>query len=42
MWFELKPRDGFYVPAGAPHQYHNTGSTPAEIIFGIAPKYRPD
>ncbi len=42
VWFELKPRDGFYIPHGAPHQIHNTGATPAEIIFGIAPKYLPD
>ena len=41
VWFELHPKDGFYVPAGAPHQYHNVGSTPVELMFGIAPKYRP-
>ena len=22
-WFELQPQDGFYIPAGAPHQYYN-------------------
>jgi quercetin dioxygenase-like cupin family protein len=40
-WFELHPKDGFYVPAGAPHQYHNVGSTPVEALFGVAPRYLP-
>ena len=41
VWFELHPKDGFYVPAGAPHQYHNVGSEPLEILFGVAPRYLP-
>ena len=40
-WFDLEPRDGFFVPAGAPWQVHNPGSTPAEYLFGVAPRYRP-
>jgi quercetin dioxygenase-like cupin family protein len=38
-WFELKPKDGFYVPDGAPHQYHNLSDKPATILFGVAPGY---
>lgn len=34
-WFELNPRDGFYIPAGQPHQYYNMGKGNAEFIFGI-------
>ena len=41
-WFDLEPRDGFFVPAGAPWQVHNPGATPAEYLFGVAPRYRPD
>ena len=40
-WFELHPRDGFFVPQGSPHQYHNLSSQPVEFLFGIAPKYLP-
>jgi quercetin dioxygenase-like cupin family protein len=39
-WFELNPRDGFFVPQGVPHQYANTGDRPATILFCNAPKYR--
>lgn len=38
-WFELKPQDGFYIPAGAPHQYYNYTDEPVVLIFGVAPKY---
>jgi quercetin dioxygenase-like cupin family protein len=38
-WFELKPRDGFYLPAGVPHQYYNVSAEPARLIFGVAPSY---
>lgn len=38
-WFELNPRDGFFVPEGAPHQYHNLSAEPAEFYFGVAPRY---
>jgi quercetin dioxygenase-like cupin family protein len=39
-WFELKPQDGFYLPAGVPHQFHNITDQPVELIFGVAPAYR--
>jgi quercetin dioxygenase-like cupin family protein len=39
-WFELQPKDGFYVPQGAPHQYQNLTAEPVEFLFGIAPLYR--
>jgi quercetin dioxygenase-like cupin family protein len=38
-WFELAPGDGFYLPEGAPHQYYNMTGKPAELIFGVAPRY---
>ncbi|HWQ15579.1 MAG TPA: cupin domain-containing protein [Roseiflexaceae bacterium] len=38
-WFELKPGDGFYIPQGEPHQYYNVSGAPAELIFGVAPRY---
>jgi quercetin dioxygenase-like cupin family protein len=41
-WFELKPRDGFYIPEGVPHQYYNMSDEPATLIFGVAPNYLPD
>jgi quercetin dioxygenase-like cupin family protein len=41
VWFELHPKDGFYLPAGAPHQYHNVGAEPVELLFGVAPRYTP-
>ena len=41
-WFELGPKDGFYLPEGTPHQYYNVGDRPAELIFGVAPRYLPD
>ena len=40
-WFELNPQDGFYVPAGSPHQYFNMTGEPVEFIFGVAPSYAP-
>ena len=40
-WFEMRAKDGFYVPAGMEHQYHNVGSIPVEALFGVAPKYLP-
>ncbi|RIK42254.1 MAG: hypothetical protein DCC55_09420 [Chloroflexi bacterium] len=39
QWFELNPQDGFYLPAGAPHQYYNITDRPATLIFGVAPRY---
>lgn len=38
-WFELNPRDGFYIPEGIPHQYYNITSEPVNLVFGVAPKY---
>jgi quercetin dioxygenase-like cupin family protein len=40
-WFELNPRDGFYLPAGAPHRYCNLTGKPTEFLFGVAPDYGP-
>lgn len=40
-WFELYPDDGFYLPAGAPHQYYNMTGEPVEFVFGVAPHYLP-
>ncbi len=36
-WFELAPRDGFYIPAGTKHEYHNLADEPARFYFGVAP-----
>ena len=41
VWFELNPRDGFYIPAGYHHQYYNMGQGNAEFVFGIAPGATP-
>jgi mannose-6-phosphate isomerase-like protein (cupin superfamily) len=38
-WFELKPKDGFYLPQGTPHQYYNMSNQPVSFIFGVAPGY---
>ena len=38
-WFELGPKDGFYLPPGTPHQYYNVGDRPVDVIFGVAPRY---
>jgi quercetin dioxygenase-like cupin family protein len=40
-WFELHPRDGFYLPQGAPRQYQNLTAEPVELLFGVAPRYLP-
>jgi quercetin dioxygenase-like cupin family protein len=40
-WFELKPGDGFYIPEGVPHQYHNLSQSQVSLIFGVAPSYLP-
>lgn len=40
-WFDLEPKDGFFLPAGAPWQLYNPGSEPAEYLFGVAPRYLP-
>ena len=41
-WFELEPGDGFFLPAGTPHQYYNWSDEPAEFVFGVAPRYTAD
>lgn len=38
-WFELNPRDGFYVPGGVSHQYYNVSNEPVRFMFGVAPLY---
>lgn len=38
---ELKPEDGFYLPAGAPVQFFNYGGEPCRFLFGVAPAYLP-
>jgi quercetin dioxygenase-like cupin family protein len=38
-WYELRPGDGFYIPEGVAHQYHNDGPANAELLFGVAPNY---
>lgn len=40
-WHELHPGDGFYIPEGVPHSYHNISAQPARVIFGVAPAYLP-
>jgi quercetin dioxygenase-like cupin family protein len=35
----LSPGDGFYIPAGVPHEYAGVGAEIAEAIFGVAPDY---
>ncbi len=39
-WFELHAQDGFYAPAGTPHQFYNMTAEPVEVIFGVAPNYQ--
>ncbi len=41
-WFELEPGDGFFLPAGTPHQYYNWSDEPTEFVFGVAPRYTDD
>lgn len=40
-WFELAPEDGFYLPEGTRHQLRNVGGDDAEVLFAVAPDYRP-
>jgi quercetin dioxygenase-like cupin family protein len=40
-WFELHAGDGFFIPAGVPHQYYNISDRPVDAIFGVAPQYLP-
>lgn len=40
VWFELHPKDGFYIPEGTRYRAFNMGGAPAEYLFGVAPLYR--
>jgi mannose-6-phosphate isomerase-like protein (cupin superfamily) len=35
--FQLRPEDGFYLPAGVPVQFYNYGGQPCRFLFGAAP-----
>lgn len=39
VWFELHPRDGFYIPEGVKYRTFNMGGESAEFVFGVAPHY---
>lgn len=38
-WFELHPRDNVSIRAGVAHRWYNTTGEPAEVFFGVAPRY---
>lgn len=38
-WFELAPKDGFYVPQGEPYQFRNVTDSQAKLVFAVAPDY---
>lgn len=38
---QLKPADGYYLPAGVSVQFYNFGSQPCRFLFGVAPSYLP-
>jgi quercetin dioxygenase-like cupin family protein len=38
-WYEVHPKDGFFLPEGARHRYANTGGEPVHFYFGVAPRY---
>lgn len=40
-WLELGVHDGAYVPHSVPHRYLNRSGEPAELVFGVAPRYLP-
>jgi quercetin dioxygenase-like cupin family protein len=40
-WFQMDPADGFYAPAGIPHEYFNMSDRVVRFIFGVAPSYLP-
>jgi quercetin dioxygenase-like cupin family protein len=35
-WFDARPADGVYLPAGAPHRLANPMTTPARALFQLA------
>jgi len=40
-WFELAPRDGFFLPEGTRHQLRNFSGETVRVMFAVAPDYRP-
>ena len=40
-WSELEPHDGFYLPQGTVHAYHNRTDKPVTFIVGVAPTFLP-
>jgi mannose-6-phosphate isomerase-like protein (cupin superfamily) len=40
-WFELTPRDGFYMSEGTRHQFRNFSGESTEVLFAVAPDYLP-
>ncbi len=38
---ELEPHDGFYLPEGTGHAYHNQTDSPVTFIVGVSPTYLP-
>lgn len=40
-WFELKPEDVAFVPAGVEHQYVNTGESTLRFLCGIPVEHQP-
>ncbi len=39
--FDSGPRDGFYIPEGAPYECVALSDKPVDLVFGVAPDYRP-
>jgi quercetin dioxygenase-like cupin family protein len=39
-WFELHPKDNVSIRGGVSHRWYNTTGNPAEVFFGVAPRYR--
>lgn len=39
QWFELAPKDGFYVPEGVKYELHNIAGENTRVLFGVAPHY---
>ena len=39
-WWELNAGDAGFLPAGCRHAFFNTSDAAAQVIFGVAPKYR--
>lgn len=40
-WHEVNPGDGFYVPYGVSHRYHNVSDREVSFFFAAAPGYLP-